>query len=148
MIKFNNIMQSIEDLLRADPNIASDKFTITRSEHINEDSGRTPWIGIYRNKIGYQPNALGPRAGARNWLTTVMVDILVQSYSMESGKDAENQLEEHQDKILDVLENNRTLKGNVQTIVGYDISYQTNSAVTNEIYFQMATITVTMEVRA
>lgn len=146
MIKFNEIMDAVEQAIKNNPDIKTQDFTVTRSQYVNSDPALVPWVGIYRNAISYDPHAMG--RGARNWLSTVMVDIMVQSYDVDSGAEAELKLEEHTDLILEILEADRTLGGKVQQITGYELTYLVDENMTSDTYFQMVKITVTMEVRA
>ena len=146
MIKFNEIMDAVEQAINNSPDIKTQNFTVTRSQYVNSDPQLVPWIGIYRNAINYNPHAMG--RGANNWLSIVMVDIMVQSFDADSGVNAEIKLEEHTDLILEILEADRTLGGKVQQITGYELTYLVDENMTSDTYFQMVKITVTMEVRA
>jgi hypothetical protein len=79
------------------------QFRIVRSEQINNDPGlaRDGWIGIYRRAVDYDPRNLG--VPPNNYEGEVIIDFVVQKTSMESGSDAEDELEEAVKEVLDRL---------------------------------------------
>lgn len=67
-------------------------YEIERSERINFDPGRCPWIGVYPGPVESTPKTLG--AGNSRWSNAAELQFVVQtaSYSDE-GQEASDQLE-------------------------------------------------------
>jgi hypothetical protein len=142
MIDFSAQTKALEAMLTEAPEL--DGWTIERSKLKNTDSGRCPWVGIYKNKVGYAPRRMG--VGAQNWATELKIDIPVQASS--TIDDAEETLEGQIKQVLDVIESDRTLRGTVNMILGYEVSYFINLEATEEVFYQEAVITVTAEVKS
>lgn len=139
MIDFSKITKATEAILREAPTLQS--WTIERSVLENADPGRCPWAGVYRQRVGYTPRRMGQ--GARNWANEIKLLIKVQASSQVDS--AEEQLESQVKEVLDVIETDRTLRGTVRMILGYDVEYFINEQATEDTFFQQAVITITAE---
>ena len=142
MIDFSVITKATEAMLNTAP--ALEGWTIERSVLENEDPGRCPWAGIYRKRVGYTPRRMG--AGARNWGNEIKLDVVVQASSQVDT--AEEQLEQQIKEVLEVLETDRTLRGTVSMVLGYEVEYFIRQDATEDVFYQRAVITVTAEARS
>ena len=142
MIDFSTVTKAAEAMLNEAPALA--QYTIERSTLENEDPGRCPWVGIYRKRVGYTPRRMG--AGARNWANELKLDIVVQASSQVDT--AEELLEQQLKDVLEVLETDRTLRGTVSMVLGYEVEYFIRKDATEDIFFQRAVITITAEARS
>ena len=52
-------------------------YTVKRSAYLNHDPEITPWVGVYRSKIDYEPRALG--SGSGQWRVNPEIKIAVQA---------------------------------------------------------------------
>jgi len=143
MINVTNITKAIEDIFKKDP--ISDKFkSIERGNIPNKDIGHTPWLGIYRRKVDYDPHTIG---GNRSWKGTVELGLLVQAASFKDGEDAEDILEDLLQSIQAVILNNKKLNGTVDMLTGLGVEYFFNDEDDPSFTYQQAEIILTYEVR-
>lgn len=139
MIDFSKITKAVEAMLAEAPALAG--YVVERSAIENADPARCPWVGVYRKRLSYTPRRMG--AGARNWANDIRVDLVVQASSQADS--AEEQLEAQIKDVLDIVESDRTLRGTVRMILGYEIEYFIREDATEDVFFQRAVITITAE---
>jgi len=142
MINVSTIMIQIQDWLRDDVNLHD--FVIERSEFVNEDPGQAAngWIGIYRRSVDYDPRNLG--IVPNNYEADLTFMIIVQRTSVDSGADAEDQLEGSVKAVLDrVVQLPKDFIEHFSDII-VDYTYLESDRKT--MYFQGALITFTAEV--
>ncbi len=142
MIDFSVITKAVEAMLNESAALA--QYTIERSVLENESPGRCPWVGIYRKRVSYTPRRMG--RGASNWGNEIKLDIVVQASSQVDT--AEELLEQQIKDVLDALETDRTLRGTVGMVLGYEVEYFIRQDATEDIFFQRAVITITAEARS
>lgn len=143
MINVTNITKAIESIFKEDP--ISDKFKgIERGNVPNIDAGHTPWLGIYRRRVDYDPHTIG---GARSWKGNVEIGLLVQASSFDSGGTTEDILENLLKDVHAVLLKNKKLKGTVDRLVGMAVEYFFNDNNDTSFAYQQAEIILTYEVR-
>lgn len=142
MIDFSVITRATEAMLNEASALA--QYTVERSVLENEDPGRCPWVGIYRKHVGYTPRRMG--RGADNWGNEIKLDIVVQASSQVDT--AEELLERQIKDVLTVLETDRTLRGTVSMVLGYEVEYFIRQDATEDVFFQRAVITITAEARS
>lgn len=119
-VKAGDMTTAIQAMLRADTRLNG--TDITRSELLNIDPSKCPWVGIYRNNSQFEVRALGYGAGARRQLTELVV--FCQESDNDSGEEAEDLHETLVATVLDVLFSDTTLSGVVSTITLASIQYQ------------------------
>lgn len=142
MINASEKTKALETILN---NGLADNYTVERSEYINMDQARTPWVGIYRGTLTYDTATLG--RGANNWKAQFDIRLIVQAATYESGEVAEELLEEYIKEVLDLVVADKTFSSTIGMVTGIDINYSYNEVESESLYFQNAEITVTTEVR-
>lgn len=145
MINFNEITNAIKSILEG--NLAVREFTngrnIVQGEVINYDPNQTPWIGIYRGSVNYEPRTLG---SDNNWEGFPSVKIIVQATDIKSASRCEAALEGYVKIVIDAMLEDTTLKGTVDIITSFDVEQGYIETDRNTTYFQGASITFNMEV--
>jgi hypothetical protein len=141
MVNLKTITQAVETLLNANLTGYQIERNPIRPNEPWKASANTAWIGIYKGAIEYE----GHSVGAMPWLANVNVIIEVQAASALSADDCEDRLLDSQKEVLDVINNNRTLSGNVDMVMGYTIDYETNADI--QTFYQAAIITVRAQIR-
>lgn len=142
MLNASDITKAIHEAFNNDP--AFSKFEIERSEFVNVDPGRCPWIGIYRQTINYAPETLG--SGPDYWTGTLAVDIVAQAANFNSGEDAEDDLEGYIETIINKMVEDTTIRSSVDMINEISVSYSYIAEDEETIYFQAAIISLVLEV--
>lgn len=142
MIEFQKITEGLQTLLRDHPDLQH--FNVTRGEYVNVDAANCPWIGVYRGDIAVEPRTLGH--GARNWLNSVTLDVIVQ-VNGDGGEHTETLLGEEVTKVLNVITSDLTLGGEVEMVRSFNISFSYERTESNTLDFQWAIITLTAEAR-
>ncbi len=143
MVNRSTVARGIETILKEN----LEGYLIERNPERNEDPNVAArdkgWIGIFRGDADYEP----ARVSATPWRVTLTPRVEIQVASWESGEKCEENLEFAVNKVLTVLNSNRTLNGTVAMTVGYSVTDEVNR--TQEgVYFQAAIITIKAEVRA
>lgn len=143
MINVTTITKAIESIFKNNP--IADKFKgIERGNVPNIDMGGTPWLGIYRRKVDYDPHTIG---GNRSWKGLVEIGLLVQAASLDDGSDAEDILEELLKEVHEVLLANKTLNNTVNRLTGLSVTYFFNDEQDTSFAYQQAEVILTYEVR-
>jgi len=127
MINVSTITASLETTFKADPTLATDGFrsaTIKRGEYVNMDPDLTPWLGIYRTRVGYNPRSLG-RGNNCEWQGEVTIRLLIQASHTQGGDDCETRLEQYVKDVLDATWSDPTWAGVVDMVTGIDVEYST-----------------------
>lgn len=143
MINAADITKSIVVILENHPDFQD--VIITRSDFVNEQAERTPWIGVYRTAVEYDPATLGHHS--ESWQGIISVTLLVQENSLDSGAHCESKLESLLNKTLDVLWSDPTFKASIEMVTKFRVSYLYNETEEESMYFQTAKIDITGEVR-
>lgn len=143
MINAVTITDAVKTLLT---NALGSNYTITRGQYINMDYEKTPWVGVYKGDLEYDPETLG--RGSNSWKAEFEVRIIVQSSNISNDHEkAEDELEGYIKEILDAIMDDKTLGGTVLMTTGVRVTYSYNETNSEDIYFQNAEITLTAEVR-
>lgn len=142
MINASTILKGLETLLA---NGLDSTYVIERSAYVNMDENRTPWVGLYRGPITYDPHTLG--RGSNSWRADVQVRVLIQAASLNSAEQAEERLEQYIKEVLDVIMTDKRLNNTVSIIKEIQVDYSYNMSESESLYFQNAEITLTAEVR-
>lgn len=140
MINASTITASLKTTFEA----ALSGFRVERGDYVNRDPHRTPWLGIYRTRVKYNPRTLGRHANSLNGEVTVR--LMVQATHHHSGADCEDLLEGYITQVLDAMWSDPTWNSVVDTITEFSVEYSYKESELETIYFQWALITITAEV--
>ena len=145
MINVADITSGVITQLSNDVDVAAVFKFIERAEYINTDPSRTPWCGVYRQQLTFDPRTLG--RGAQNWLAQVHLDIVVQAHA-DGGLKAEDALGDALQRVLAALINDLTFGGTVEMIKQYSVEFDYQRTDSATLDFQQAIISLQAEVRA
>ena len=146
MINFRNITKAIEDILN-EYNTTNQNYIIERNSQENTDESKAyqGWIGIYRDRVRYEPYT----TGSTPYNCEVTPRILVQAADRHSAENCEEKLDNIVDFVLNAIQSDRTIKGYVGMLQEFDIEYDDNFSNDDlRTYIQTATIELTFHVRA
>lgn len=144
MLNATTIAKAIVERLKNAPDL-QDTVAIVRDDYLNENPSATPWIGVYTNSLSVEPFTLGQ--GPKSWRGTVNVDIACQHSAPASGEETRNALDDLVNNVLTALFADKTYGDAVAATMRYDISYDARRTDSETLDFQMATISLTMELR-
>ena len=142
MLKVNTITKAVVTAFQNDPEFS--KFTIERSEFVNENPSVCPWIGIYRGGIDYDPETLGQ--GPDYWTGIMTLRLIVQAANFNSGQDAEDDLEGYVETVISKIIEDTTIRASVDMVNDIKVTYSYVAEEEETIYFQAAMIEMTLEV--
>ncbi len=147
MINFSDITKAVEEILIHGLKQKSADYRVKRSAYINMDHSLTPWVGIYRGTLEYNPATLG--SDLNSWKGLLKLRLVVQSSSGSDngGEQAEERLEEYVQDVLNVMLADKQWGNTVAMVVGISIEYSYNETESESLYFQEAHITLDAEVR-
>ena len=143
MINITNITKALQTIF-TDAVSIQDFAAIERGNIPNRDMSHTPWLGIYRRKVEYDPFSIG---GSRSWKAQVEIGILLQVASFADGEDVEDKLEAQLQNVQEVLLANKKVNSTVDQLIGMSVEYFFNDEDDESYTFQQAEIVVTYEVR-
>ena len=146
MINMATVLKKV--VLQLKNHASTNGMNIERSTEMNSNPGNDSWVGVYKGSASDAPYGLGK--GARNWLTTGTLRIVIQQFDNDAS-DADELLEAKKDKVITALESDRTFANTVANVIGYSIEYSYTGKSEKDytlIPFQYAIITVTFEVRS
>ena len=144
MINVSTITAAIVDRLANHPAL-SDVRDVVRGEYLNTDDGNTPWIGVYRSEVLHQPRTLG--GSSDSWRAIVSVDLAIQVSNPKNGEATEDDLEDLVQRSLNVLMEDKTFGNTVAMLTEVHVKYDYQQNASETLDFQMATVSLTMEVR-
>ena len=147
MINYSDITTALAEQILADQSIQNTlrKNFVERGGPINENASDAPWIGVYRGAITHDPRILG---GVNNWESTGLIRICVQSISMVSGSACEDSLEELVRLVIAAILADTTIGGTVDMVNKFAVDYRYLESNRKSLYFQMAIISMTFEVKS
>lgn len=146
MLNAGTITASLENTFKNDaPLLALDfkESTIQRGDYANMDPDNTPWLGIYRTKVDYNPRSLGRHS--TSWEGEITLKLLVQATHMQSGSACEDRLESYIVAVLDAVWKDSTWNNTVDMVTGLTVEYSYKEDDESSIYFQWAMITIVAE---
>lgn len=120
-------------------------YNIERSEYINFDPDRVPYVGIYRGQLKYSPHTLG--RDLSSWRADFTITLVVQAASINTGGEAESRLEKYLQEVLDIVVADKTIGGTVAIIKDIEINYSYNMEESGTMYFHAAEVDILTEVR-
>lgn len=142
MIKVNTITQAVEEMFNTDPEF--NRFTIERSDWVNENPSVCPWIGIYRGDMQYNPETLGD--GPDYWTGLMNLRLVVQSANYESGAAAEDELEDNVEIVISKILSDTTLRGVIDMVNEINVNYTYLAENDQTMFYQAALIEMKLEV--
>jgi len=145
MINLSIITKALQDQLNNNVQIREilNGQEVVRGELINMDVNRTPWIGVYRGNVKYEPRTLG---SMNNWEASPSVKVIIQAVHLESAEQCEVDLEGYVQNVLDAVIADTTIGGTIDMITSYDVEVGYIETDRSTISFQGASITFNMEV--
>ena len=117
---------------------------VQRGEYINKEPGLTPWCGIYRESVSFEPWSLGNHS--RSLKCTVVVNLVIQA-SGKDGPDTEDKLEDAISRVMKALQSDLTVRNTVDMIKLSSILYSYEETKSESIDFQWAFLTLNLETR-
>lgn len=130
--------------LQASITTAQTDVDVLRSDWLNENPNLAPWICIYKSSVRYAPESLG--RGPHRWDASIVAEIAIQEYSSESGADCEDLLEARVKSVLDQMDTDYTVGGQVEMLTEIEVGYSMKEDVEEDMFFQMAHIRATWRV--
>lgn len=153
MINFSVITQALETQIEthlasliSDGAAAASRYYVKRSNYINGNVAKTPWIGIYRGAVSYEPRSIG-RSNC-NWRATPTIRVVVQAASRKSGEQAEERCEAYTQEVLNGILSDYSIGGTVETITGFNVEPTFQEDDNASLHFHMNIITVTVIAKA
>jgi hypothetical protein len=98
------VTKAIVEQLKADRELLD--ITVERSELLNTDASRTPWVGVYKLRQMYDIAHIGRGSASRR--CTVQILIVCQFSDASSGDNAEDGLEQLVTSVMDSILNRET----------------------------------------
>jgi len=145
MINLSIITKALQDQLNSNVDVKEflNGKEVIRGEVINMDVNETPWVGVYRGNVKYEPRTLG---SMNNWEASPSIRVIVQASHLSSAEQCEIDLEGYVQKILDAVIDDTTIGGTVDMINSYDVEVGYIETDRSTVHFQGASITFNMEV--
>ena len=145
LINVAEITEALYAQLKADAATAALFNTIARGTYVNQDANATPWIGVYRAKVEYDPATLGTRIS--QWRARVKLRLVIQATSIIGGDVAQDAIEAAAATALDAVFADKTLGGAVDMLVGMDTTYSYQESEQETMLFQQMDVELEFEVR-
>lgn len=143
MINVAEITEKMKILIEESPDL-SDIKAVERGEYVNRDTGRTPWVGVYRSDIRYTPRALGNHS--KSWDAEITIKLVVQTFGSD-GEDAEDSLEDVLQRVMSVIFGNLSIDGVVMTLRSVNVQYSYEETESETMQFQWAFVTLIYQAR-
>ena len=137
------ISNALYEQIKNYKDVLSNNYTVEHSEYVNNDPDKTPWVGVYKAPIVFDPNSLG-RHG-QSWKGTLACQVFIQASHGDDAGECSKLLGEMEYNILNAIWSDPKIDGNISMITGLEIEYQYNNLKSETLYYQQAVITVTME---
>lgn len=139
-----DVTAALVDLLNSHPDTMGYLKNIERGEYVNKDPALTPWCGVYRTEINYEPRQLGHHA--RTWLSLLTVKLVVQAHA-GTGPDTEDELENTVQRVMTAVLSDLTIGGTVEMLKKMNIQYSYDETNSSTLDFQWAFIELVYETR-
>ena len=143
MLNIYTITKALYDQIRKDDTVVSNGYKVSHSEFINMDPDRTPWIGVYKGPIDYNPKTLGRHS--QSWDAAISLVVIVQASHGDDSVECSRLLGEYEATVLDAIWSDATLDNNIDMITGFNIEYSYNNTKSESLYHQQSIITITAE---
>lgn len=139
-----DVLEGLTYLLKNDLVLIQKGYVVDQGEYVNRLQNIEPWVGVYKGGRRYTPATLGH--DALQWDNSITIMVIVQAAYYGSGTQCDELLEERIKEVLDAINSDHTLGGNVDMLNGIDIEYNYISDKSESILFQEAQINLTYEV--
>lgn len=122
MIDISDYTKALQTVLLADEDLS--QYPVERSQRINYDPGRCPWIGVYPDQVNTSPLALAV-TGNNRWRSTFSLQVIVQTSSfIDDGASASDELEDIVQSVESAVDADLTLGLAGARCVGFDREYR------------------------
>jgi|GEM_PF-1728375 len=141
MIDIYSITKALYDQIRTHDEVVQDSFNVTHSEYVNMDPDLTPWVGIYKGPVSYDPGSLGRHS--QSWDATITLQVVVQASHGDNSLKCSERLSDYEKIVLDAIWSDPTIGNNVDMIEALNLEYAYNNEASESMYHQQAIITIT-----
>ena len=121
MINAATITTAIVTALEGHSALSALSPTITRADTLEDAVTVSPWIGVFKTEVEYDPRTLG--RNPTQWEARITCRVIAQVVSLFTGEDAEDTLEAIVQAIMDALTNDHTLATQVDILVRATVTY-------------------------
>lgn len=146
MVDSYTIAQALRDRLQNNATLAAELAIASKAIEINQyantQAENAPWVGVYLRSA-----TTAPHTTARGYLSKIHLAIVTQASSLVSPDDCTKVLCRINKLVEDVLTTDQTLKATVDMISDIKTDYTYVEGDRESLYFQMAVIDITAEVR-
>lgn len=144
MINTHTVSKALHDQISAYQPVKDFDPIITLGEFVNVDPSRTPWIGVFRDKVSDTPRTLGHNT----WNTTLTLKVIVQAASMESGEDCQTLLDSYVKETRAAILSDLTFGNSVLHTSQLDTEFNYVDTERESFYYQSAVISIQCEGRS
>lgn len=128
-----------------------DAYTIERSQRINFDPAKCPWIGVYPGSVNSRPKTISSGGNSR-WDNEAEIQVVAQTSSYDAdGKTASDQLEDVIKLILDAVNADLTLGVTGTRVVAVNREYRYvvfDDDQSGSLFMPQCVLKIHMEVRS
>jgi len=117
---------------------------VCHGEFVSVDPSRTPWIGVFRDRIRHVPRTLGHNT----WQTSISLKVVVQAVSLESGEDCQNLLDGYVREVSAAILSDLTFGGAVLMTNAVDVEFNYIETERESFHYQSAVISIESEGRS
>lgn len=118
-------------------------YRVERGQSLNITPDASPWIGVYREPVRYEPRSLG--RGPRHLKAFLTFRILILASTEGGGVDLDDLIGEYVKDVLDALQADHTIGGNVDAIMEYEIEQLFEEEEPGSEFSSWAVITLSAE---
>ena len=119
-------------------------YRVERGQTLNVTPDATPWVGVYRDTVHYEPRTLG--RAANHLMATVTLRVLVLAATTRDGEDLDDLIGEYVKDVLDAIETDETIGGTVNAIMETVVDQIFDEEEPGAEFISWAVITLTAEV--
>lgn len=146
LINTAELTDKLVKLIAEHPEVIAGGFKeIVRGEYVNKDPAQTPWCGVYRTEVRYEPKVLGHHS--RSWQALLTVKLVVQAHAA-TGAAAEDACEDAVQRVMAAVLSDLTVYTKVEMLKNVSIEYSYDETTSSTLDFQWAFITLTYETRS
>ena len=144
MKNINNLLTGLTDQLRNNAVLSAKGYNVKQGVYINRNPDIEPWVGVYKGKRNYTPATLGH--DLLQWDNSITVMVVVQAAFYGDGDLTDELLEERIKEVLDAVNGDHTIGGQVDMLNDISIEYSYVREDSSTILFQEATINLIYEI--
>lgn len=139
-----SVTAALVTLISEHPDVMGRFKTIERGEYINKDPAITPWCGVYRTTVSYEPKQLGHHA--QTWKSLLTIKLVVQAHA-GTGQQAEDDLEDAVQRVMTAVLSDLTIGNTVEMLKTLNIEYSYDETQSETLDYQWAFVTLVYETR-